>query len=353
MNDRLKPQARPTSIASAIYHGTIRHRRGTPAAEFTHPLSLAYVDLDELPSLLNGRLLRRGPGTLRFRRRDYLAPHSLALATAVRDRVERLTDTRPDGPIRMLSQLRSLGVCFNPVSFYYCLDGADGGLRTVLAEVTNTPWGERQCYALDESTPGSTDRLRDVRQAPACIAVSADGSGLPRPCLDAGLDAVGPHQKPPARDRGVRRDPEPAACRLTRAEVARTTARYPIAGARTLALIYGHALGLKLAGARYHPHTDPVPAPMSARELPVWRSLASSLLGAIRVGSLTIVEVGRRHTFGSGAPAATIELRDASFWRMLMRGSRGLAESYIRGDWDLAGSRRRDPAGRSQRLGDR
>ena len=87
MNDRLKPQARPTSIASAIYHGTIRHRRGTPAAEFTHPLSLAYVDLDELPSLLNGRLLRRGPGTLRFRRRDYLAPHSLALATAVRDRV--------------------------------------------------------------------------------------------------------------------------------------------------------------------------------------------------------------------------------------------------------------------------
>jgi cyclopropane-fatty-acyl-phospholipid synthase len=71
-----------------------------------------------------------------------------------------------------------------------------------------------------------------------------------------------------------------------------------------------------------------------AREIAIWRSSASSLLGLIGVGSLTIVDAGRRHTFGSGAPAATIELHDPSFWRMLMRGSRGLAESYIRGDWD-------------------
>ncbi len=34
------------------------------------------------------------------------------------------------------------------------------------------------------------------------------------------------------------------------------TARYPFATARTLALIYGHAIGLKLAGARVHPHPE-------------------------------------------------------------------------------------------------
>ena len=48
---------------------------------------------------------------------------------------------------------------------------------------------------------------------------------------------------------------------LTRAEVARMTVRHPAASARVLALIYGHAVGLKLAGARYHPHPDPAPAP--------------------------------------------------------------------------------------------
>ena len=73
---------------------------------------------------------------------------------------------------------------------------------------------------------------------------------------------------------------------------------------------------------------------MRALEIATWRSLASAMLGMIRVGSLTIVEGGQRRTFGAGAPAATIELHDPSFWRMLMRGSRGLAESYIRGDWD-------------------
>ena len=48
---------------------------------------------------------------------------------------------------------------------------------------------------------------------------------------------------------------------LSRAEVVRTTVRHPMASARVLALIYGHAMGLKLAGARYHPHPDPAPAP--------------------------------------------------------------------------------------------
>ena len=73
---------------------------------------------------------------------------------------------------------------------------------------------------------------------------------------------------------------------------------------------------------------------MRPAEVTLWRSLACSLLGQIRVGSLTIVESGHRHTFGTGAPAATIELHDSSFWRMVMRGSRGLAESYFEGVWD-------------------
>ncbi|PZS14462.1 MAG: hypothetical protein DLM64_01700, partial [Solirubrobacterales bacterium] len=107
---------------SCIYAGTIRHRRLEPSNEFSHALALAYVDLEELPALLHGKLLARGPGPLRFRRRDYFGDRTVPLAAAVSDRVAELSGVRPEGPIRLLTQLRSWGMCFNPVSFYYCLD---------------------------------------------------------------------------------------------------------------------------------------------------------------------------------------------------------------------------------------
>ncbi len=73
---------------------------------------------------------------------------------------------------------------------------------------------------------------------------------------------------------------------------------------------------------------------MRSRQVVMWRMLASVLLRQIRVGSLVIVDGRRRRTFGRGAPTATIHLHDVRFWRMLMRGSRGLAESYAQGMWD-------------------
>jgi cyclopropane-fatty-acyl-phospholipid synthase len=73
---------------------------------------------------------------------------------------------------------------------------------------------------------------------------------------------------------------------------------------------------------------------MRPRSVALWRSAASLLLDQIRVGSLTVVEDGRRRTFGTGHPAATINLHSAEFWRMLMKSSRGLADSYRDGVWD-------------------
>ena len=133
---------------SCIYEGTISHRRTEPRREFRHRLALFYLDLDELPRLLGGRLVAGRPGLLRFRRHDYLRPETLPLDRAVRETVEDDTGRRPQGPIRLLTQLRSFGHCFNPVSFYYCLDGSGERLDAVVAEVTNTPWGERHAYVL-------------------------------------------------------------------------------------------------------------------------------------------------------------------------------------------------------------
>ena len=74
---------------------------------------------------------------------------------------------------------------------------------------------------------------------------------------------------------------------------------------------------------------------MSERETVVWRMAASALLARIRTGSLLVsADDGFRRTFGHGAPTATIDVHDARFWRALLRGSRGLAESYAAGWWD-------------------
>jgi hypothetical protein len=42
----------------------------------------------------------------------------------------------------------------NPVSFYYCFSKAGGSLESIVAEITNTPWGERHQYVLPVDAAG-------------------------------------------------------------------------------------------------------------------------------------------------------------------------------------------------------
>ncbi|MFN0137387.1 MAG: DUF1365 domain-containing protein [Phycisphaerae bacterium] len=142
---------------SAIYEGWVRHRRYRPMDHrFQYRLFMMYLDLDELPTVFNGRWLWSvdGFGLARLRRHDHLkgvAGPSLPLATATRDFVESRTGRRPTGPIRLLTHLEYFGYRFNPVSFYYCFDASDTYVETVIAEINNTPWGEQHCYVLGET----------------------------------------------------------------------------------------------------------------------------------------------------------------------------------------------------------
>jgi DUF1365 family protein len=139
---------------SAVYEGSVRHRRFAEREHrFRQRLALAFIDLDELEELCGGRLVARRPGLLRFRRGDYLGDPRTPLSVAVRDLVEDRIRVRPHGPVRMLANLSALGHCFNPVSFYYCMDAPGVSVEAVVAEVTNTPWGERQAYVLAAPVP--------------------------------------------------------------------------------------------------------------------------------------------------------------------------------------------------------
>ncbi len=141
-------------MKSCIYAGRVRHRRFAPVPHtFRYRLFMMYLDLAELPELFRRRWLWSSDrfALAQFRRSDHLGDPSVPLDQAVRDLVAQRTGTRPAGPIRLLTHLRYFGYCFNPVSFYFCFDAADARLETIVAEVNNTPWGERHCYVLTDS----------------------------------------------------------------------------------------------------------------------------------------------------------------------------------------------------------
>ncbi|XKH60348.1 DUF1365 domain-containing protein [Halomonas sediminis] len=134
---------------SRIYQGVLRHRRFTPRKHtFSYQVWMAWLDLDELPELFDDvpGFSARGPALIRFKREDYLGPTDRPLKTAVREALIRHLGTAPDGRIYVLTQLRTLGMIFNPITLYYAYDQY-GRLAAVLSEVTNTPWQERTQYA--------------------------------------------------------------------------------------------------------------------------------------------------------------------------------------------------------------
>ena len=151
-------------MESVLYEGKLRHRRFTaPSREFTYSLFMMYLDLGELESVFAGRLLwsTSTPNLAWFRRADHYGDPDVPLDVAIRDLVAERTGARPEGPIRLLTHLRYLGHCFNPVSFYYCFAKDGRTLETVVAEVSNTPWKERHMYVLPESqNRGSAESKR-------------------------------------------------------------------------------------------------------------------------------------------------------------------------------------------------
>ena len=64
------------------------------------------------------------------------------------------------------------------------------------------------------------------------------------------------------------------------------------------------------------------------------RAIVDRLLRRLGTGQLLVVEDGAHRTYGSGPPTATVHVKSPRLWRKLLRGSRGLAESYVDGMWD-------------------
>jgi DUF1365 family protein len=242
-------------MQSCVYEGRVSHARLEPVAHaFRYRLFMLYLDLAELSTVFAGRWLWSGtrPALAWFRRADYLGDPRESLDESVRRLVANATGRRPRGPIRLLTHPRYFGYGFNPVSFYYCFAADGAAVETIVAEVRNTPWGERHCYVLDadggQIRRFTTDKALHVspfmpmgvsydwalstptRRLGVAMSVTQNGRRL----FTAALDL---HRR-----------------ELTGRRLAWILVAYPFMSLQVIAGIYWQALLLKLRGCRTYVH---------------------------------------------------------------------------------------------------
>ncbi len=143
---------------SCIYEGKITHCRYEPVIhKFWYRLYMAYLDLDELDRSPQMRSLisRQRFSAASFLPVDHLRGRSGPLDRAVRDLVLERTGKRPEGPVRLLTQLRHFGYFFSPLNLFYCFDAGGTEVETIVGEVNNTPWREQHHYVLSEQNRSS------------------------------------------------------------------------------------------------------------------------------------------------------------------------------------------------------
>lgn len=145
-------------LNSAIYAGTVAHRRVRPRAHvLCYQVFTLLIDLDELPHLdatVTGFAYNR-PGLAAFYDRDHGPGEDSPLRPWVEARLREAGIERAGGPIRLMCYPRLLGYVFNPLSVYFCYR-PDGLLAAILYEVSNT-FGQRHTYVIPVSDPHAPD----------------------------------------------------------------------------------------------------------------------------------------------------------------------------------------------------
>ncbi len=247
-------------LRDCVCEGRVVHRRSSPVDHhFQYPVWMLCVDVDAVRAR-SGQWLSatRRLAPLSLRPGDFPRDKAEAGLVSTRDRLNAILAAKGHGPadrIFLLTQPRSWGWLFNPVSFYFCYRA--GQLHRVVAEITNTPWDQVFHYVLDPADSGPDMEFvfpkrfhvspfvpMDVeyrwrfRLAPDAIEIAMHLSRAGAETFFAGL-----YLKTEAlSDRGLRRG----------------ALRYPLQSALTLARIYWQAFRLWLRRVPFYPHPNPV-----------------------------------------------------------------------------------------------
>lgn len=268
------------SSASAWYVGTVRHRRHRPVRHgFVYRSYHALIDVDEL-DLLDRTVMGFGynrAALTSFHDRDHLGGAELPAREKLRRWLHGEGVALPDGPLRVLTNLRVLGHVFNPVSWWFSYH-PDGELALVVAEVSST-FGDTHLYLLDELST-RPDGTR-VAVAPKRLHVSPF---LPIDELTYRFTFAAPGQRalvhidvddPEGRVLDATQDGRRRP--LTSATLRAVLLRHPLMPLRTVVLIHLQALRLWRRRVPFHRRPTPPPDGLDRTRWPLQATPTSTL----------------------------------------------------------------------------
>ena len=238
-------------LNSCLYECEIWHSRQKPKPhKFVHKHFMLYLDLSEVSALAERLKFfgTRDACLYSFKEADYLpdcAEPSLEKRIRNFAALHNITGIEK---IKVLTNVRTAGYIFNPVSFFFCFD-RDGRQIGCLVEVGNT-FKEKKLYFIKAEgearlfdrqkkqfyvspfTELDQDFLFDIEVPEQSFKISIDTLQAEEPIVMAGF-------------RGKKQE-------LTDKSLLAMTLRYPLAPLRVIALIHLHALLLWLKKVPYH-----------------------------------------------------------------------------------------------------
>lgn len=242
-------------LRDKVCKGWVVHRRRGPGHGFRYPVWMLFVDVERIGALRSRWLSSRSRlAPLSLRPGDFPRDTGLPARAGIRSTVNGWLEAHglPAAErVFLLAQPRSFGFLFNPVSFYFCYRNNE--LSAVVAEITNTPWGEVFRYVLDAR--GADGHL--CREFPKSFHVSPfqPMDVLYRWRIEQRDDVIEVAMAL-LRDgqetffAGLYLHAQP----VSDGALGRAAWRYPLQTARTLTRIYWQALRLWLKGAPFHVH---------------------------------------------------------------------------------------------------
>ena len=165
-----------------------------------------------------------------------------------------LVGSEAPGRVAVLANLASLGWNFNPITLYFFYDGTQ--VACTIAEVTNTPWGERHLYVLGPPGTVEFDKAHHVSPFLEMAGRYRLTYSSPAPTFRLAMTLFDPATDSP-QGLGARRFAATMSfdrVELASREVARASRRYPDMAFRVSFRIYVQAARLFAKRIKYVPH---------------------------------------------------------------------------------------------------
>ena len=227
---------------------TVHSRHGSVDNRFRYGIDYVLLDPDSAsgPALFS----RDRFNLFSLRSRDHGGSPKEGRGAAWAREVLREARAGGDGALMLLAQPRVLGHVFNPVSFWLSFD-VDGGLRAVIAEVSNT-FGDRHSY-LCRNADGSVIQQQDRITAEKVFHVSPFQpiAGSYQFRFDITPKRIGIWIDFRHEGGGVTATLTGTCQPLTNLSILGAMVRRPLGARRVLGLIHWQALKLWWKGARY------------------------------------------------------------------------------------------------------